>query len=47
MRFRGGRWRTVLGVGGEEEGVRELYGESNMEIYNTICEIDSQWEFAV
>ena len=34
-------------MGGEEEGVRELYGESNMEIYNTICEIDSQWEFAV
>ena len=33
-------------VGGEEwEG--EMYGESNMEIYNTICKIDSQWEFAV
>ena len=24
-----------------------MYGESNMEIYNTICKIDSQWEFAV
>ena len=32
---------------GGEEGEREMYGESNMEIYNTICKIDSQWEFAV
>ena len=24
-----------------------MYGESNMEKYNTICKIDSQWEFAV
>ena len=24
-----------------------MYGESNMEIYNTLCKIDSQWEFAV
>ena len=24
-----------------------MYGESNMETYNTICKIDSQWEFAV
>ena len=31
--------------GEEEEG--ELYGESNIEVYNTICKIDSQWEFAV
>ena len=23
-----------------------MYGESNMEIYITICKIDSQWEFA-
>ena len=23
-----------------------MYGESNVEIYNTICKIDSQWEFA-
>ena len=38
------------GVGGGrrgEEGEDEMYGESNMEIYNTTCEIDSQWEFAV
>ena len=33
-------------VGGEE-GEGEMYGESNIEIYNTICKIDSQWEFAV
>ena len=33
-------------VGGEErEG--KMYGKSNMEIYNTICKIDSQWVFAV
>ena len=32
-------------VGGEEEG--EMYGESNMETYITICKIDSQQEFAV
>ena len=31
--------------GEEEEG--EMYGESNMETYITICKIDSQWEFAV
>ena len=32
---------------GEEEGKGEMYGESNMETYITICQIDSQWEFAV
>ena len=25
----------------------EMYGKSNMETYITVCEIDSQWEFAV
>ena len=24
-----------------------MYGESNREIYNTICKINSQWGFAV
>ena len=24
-----------------------MYGKSNMEMYITICKIDSQWEFAV
>ena len=32
---------------GGEQGEGGMYGESNMEIYNTICKIDSQWEFAV
>ena len=31
--------------GGEGEG--EMYGESNMEIYNIVCKIDSQQAFAV
>ena len=33
-------------VGGEKVEV-EVYGESNMEIYNNICKIDNQWEFAI
>ena len=33
--------------GGGEEGEEEMYGESNIEIYNTMCKTDSQWEFAV
>ena len=24
-----------------------MYGESNKEIYNIICKIESQWEFAI
>ena len=32
---------------GGEEGEGEMYGESNMGIYNTMCETDSQWEVAV
>ena len=38
--------RPMDKVGGEE-GEGEMYGESNIEIANTICKIDSQWEFAV
>ena len=30
-----------------EEGEGEMYGESNMETYITICKIESQWEFTV
>ena len=30
-----------------EEGEQDICGESNMEMYNTICKIDSLWEFAV
>ena len=33
-------------VGGKE-GEGEMYGESDMENYNIICKIDSQWEFAI
>ena len=32
---------------GERGGEGEMYGKSNMEIYITICKIDSQREFAV
>ena len=32
---------------GERGGEGEMYGKSNMETYIIICEIDSQWEFAV
>ena len=30
---------------GQRGGEGELYGQSNMETYVTICKIDSQWEF--
>ena len=33
-------------VGGEERK-SEMCGESNMEIYNIVCKIDRQWEFAI
>ena len=36
-----------MDVGGGEEGEDEMHGERKMETYNTICEIDSQWEFAL
>ena len=50
--FTGQQWRNrhreqTYGHRGWEEGEGEMYGESNMEIYNTTCKIDSQWEFAV
>ena len=34
-----------MGRGEERKG--NMYGESNMETYNTTGKIDSQWEFAV
>ena len=34
-------------IGEGEEGEGEIYGKSNIEIYNTMCKTDSQWEFAV
>ena len=41
--YRTDLWDTV----GGEEGEGEMYGEHNIEIYNTIYKTDSQWEFAV
>ena len=45
----GQRWRNnrienrLMDTGRGEEGEGEMYGESNMEIYNTTREIDSRW----
>ena len=36
----------MVKVGGEEEE-GELYGGSNIEIYNSMCKTDSQREFAL
>ena len=36
-----------MGTGGWQEEEGEMYEESSMGIYITICKIDSQWEFAV
>ena len=36
-----------MDTGGREVGGGEMYGESNKEIYNIICKIESQWEFAI
>ena len=36
-----------MDMGRGEEGKGEMYGESNMETYITICKIDNQCEFAV
>ena len=36
-----------MDTGGGEEEEGRMHEESNMEIYITICRIDSQWEFAV
>ena len=49
--FTGQQWRNrhreeAYGHG-ERGGEGEMYGKSNMETYIAICEIDSQWEFAV
>ena len=49
--FAGQQWRNrhieqTYGHG-ERGGDGEMYGESNMEIYNAIYKTDSRWEFAV
>ena len=49
--FAGQQWRNRHGEWtyghGERGGEREMYGESNVETYITMCKIDSQREFAV
>ena len=44
--FTGQQWRNRQRHE-ERGGEGEMYGESNMETYITICQVDSQWEFAV
>ena len=49
--FPGQQWRNrhrerTYGHG-DRGGEGEMYGDSNMETYSTICKIDSQWEFSV
>ena len=39
--------RTDLRTWQGEEGEGEMYGKSNMGTYIIICEIDTQWEFAL
>ena len=46
------QWRNrhreqTYGHGGRGGERRRRYEESNMEIYNDICKIDSQWECPV
>jgi len=49
--FAGQQWRNrgnrPMDMGAGKEGAGEMYGESGMEIYITVCKIASQWEFAV
>ena len=49
--FAGQQWRNrhreqTYGHG-KRGGEGEMYGNSNMEAYITMCKVDSQWEFAV
>ena len=41
------RHREYIFGHGERGGEGEMYGKSNMETYTTICNIDSQREFAL
>ena len=36
-----------INTGGGEKEEGEMCGESDMELYNVTCKIDSQWEFAL
>ena len=49
--FTGQQWRNrhreqAYGHG-ERGGEDEMYGKSNMDMYITMCKIDSKWEFSV
>ena len=49
--FTGQQWRNrhreqTYGHG-ERGGEGEMYGQTNMETYITICKTDNQWEFVV
>ena len=37
----------LMDMAGGEEEESEMYPENNMEIYNTTCKIDGQWEFVI
>ena len=41
-----GQWLRIC-LSGERGGESEMYGDSNMETYITICDTDRQREFAV
>ena len=50
--FSGQQWRNrhreqTYGPGEEEKREKEMSGESDIEICNTTCKIDGQWECAV
>ena len=50
--FAGQQWRNrhrehTYGHAGRGDGDGEMHGESDMETYNTMYKMDSQWEFAV
>jgi len=45
--FTGETENRPMDMAGGEKGEAGIYGKSNLEIYNTVCKIDSQWEFAV
>ena len=51
--FTGQQWRhryreqTYGHMGSGKVGKGEMYGYRNMETYNSLYKIDSQWEFAV
>ena len=46
--FTGQQWRNrhrEQTYGHQKGGEGQMYGESNMETYITMCKIDSQWKF--